>query len=300
MLRPYKEERVKFNVDYKKDTVFSAHARLLQSKWRVKKGFPEGKLGNFLDIDFAMKTKANFLTDNIRKLVANEIANAKNNKGLISEPRIWNNLLSSQPLCFNMFGEFYYDINLATRYFQQLFPNKIEKVIDIKFEYSPGRGDLKYTGDHSAFDVFIEYLNHDKRGFIGIEVKYAESLKEETMEKANSYFKERYITLSKDSGAFLPNSESKLRVPPLSQIWRDHLLSVATKQDYDEGIFVFLYPINNKECHNAVSLYKENLISKNEEINGFYSRHLEDFIYTLDQLVNTEWSNELIDRYIGS
>ena len=65
MTRPAKDERIKFNVDYPQDTDFSAYARLLQSKWRHKKGFPELKLGNFLDLDFAKTTKSNFLTDKI-------------------------------------------------------------------------------------------------------------------------------------------------------------------------------------------------------------------------------------------
>jgi len=173
MTRPTKDERIKFNL---KDTDFSAYARLLQSKWRHKQGFPKGKLGNFLDIEYAKATKANFLTDNIRQLVTQEIANAKKTGGLISEPRIWDNLLSSQPLCFNLFGELHFDLNLATKYFQKLFPNRLDMVTAVKFEYSPGRGDKKYLGDHSAFDVFVEYAKGNKKGFIGIEVKYAESL----------------------------------------------------------------------------------------------------------------------------
>ena len=173
MNRPTKEDRIKFNVDYPQDTDFSAYARLLQSKWRDKKKFPELKLGNFLDIEFAKTTKANFLTDNIRQLVSKEVANAKKTGGLIGEPRIWNNLLSSQPLCFNLFGELHFDSDLATKYFKQLFPNRLDSVTAVKFEYSPGRGDIKYIGDHSAFDVFVEYTKGDKKGFIGIEVKYA-------------------------------------------------------------------------------------------------------------------------------
>jgi len=85
---------------------------------------------------------------------------------LIKQPRIWNNLLSSQPLCFNLFGELHFDLELATKFFGQLFPGKIETVTSIKFEYSPGRGNKQYIGDHSAFDVFIEYHNKGKNGFI--------------------------------------------------------------------------------------------------------------------------------------
>jgi hypothetical protein len=95
MIRPKSEERIKFNFDYPQDTDFSAYARLLQSKWRDKKGFPELKLGNFIDTEFAKTTKANFLTDKIKQLVKQEVAYAKKSGGLIGEPRIWNNLLSN-------------------------------------------------------------------------------------------------------------------------------------------------------------------------------------------------------------
>lgn len=299
MLRPTKEERLKYNVDYTPDTDFSAHARLLQSKWRTEKGFPELKLGNFLDTEFAKQTKSNFLTENIKALVTQEVANAKKVRGLIGEPRIWNNLLSSQPLCFNLFGELYFDLGLATRFFNRFFPNKVEKVTAVKFEYSPGRGNIKYIGDHSAFDVFVEYSRANTKGFIGIEVKYAESLREETKEKANKNYKELYATVTSTCGIFGQDCLDHLRQPPLSQIWRDHLLSIATKQDYDEGFFVFLFPAKNKHCQAGVDAYQRHLASDNEEQNGFYPRHLEDFITTLTEVTDAEWTKELKKRYLG-
>lgn len=299
MKRPTKDERIKFNVDYPKDTDFSAHARLLQSKWRDKKGFPELKLGNFIDTEFAKTSKANFLTDNIKQLVTQEVANAKKTGGLIGEPRIWNNLLSSQPLCFNLFGELHFDLDLATKYFKLLFPNRLDTVTTVRFEYSPGRGDTKYIGDHSAFDVFVEYTKGVKRGFIGIEVKYAESLKEETKDKANKNFKEQYATLTDTCGLFKPDSVAFLRQPPLSQIWRDHLLCIATRQDYDEGFFVFLFPSLNIHCQKGVDGYKQYLAFDNDEQNCFYPRHLEDFINTLTTVSNADWITELKHRYLG-
>jgi hypothetical protein len=299
MTRPTKEERIKFNVDYPPDTDFSAYARLLQSKWRDKKGYPELKFGNFIEIEFAKSTKSNFLTDNIRQLVTQEVANSKKTGGLIGEPRIWNNLLSSQPLCFNLFGELYFDLDLATKYFQRLFPNRLDEVLAVKFEYSPGRGDTKYIGDHSAFDVFVEYTKGNKKGFIGIEVKYAESLKEETIGKASKNFKEQYATLTNTCGLFKPDSVGFLRQPPLSQIWRDHLLCVATRQDYDEGFFVFLYPSKNGHCQKGIDGYKQYLAFDNDEKNCFYPRYLEDFINTLTTISTAVWTTELKVRYLG-
>lgn len=299
MTKPVKEERIKFNADYPQDTDFSAHARLLQSKWRDKKGFPELKLGNFLELGFAKTSKANFLTDNIRQLVTQEVANSKKTGGLISEPRIWNNLLSSQPLCFNLFGELHFDLDLATKYFKQLFPDRLDRVTAVKFEYSPGRGDTKYTGDHSAFDVFAEYTKDDKRGFIGIEVKYAESLKEETRDKANKNFKEQYAALANACGLFKPDSVDILRQPPLSQIWRDHLLCIATRQDYDEGFFVFLFPAKNTQCQNGVDSYKQYLAFDTDEQNCFYPCYLDDFINTMTTVSTADWTYELKQRYLG-
>ena len=299
MIRPTKDDRIKYNVDYPQDTDFSAYARLLQSKWRDKKGFPELKLGNFIDTEFAKTSKANFLTENIKNLVIQEVANAKKTGGLIGEPRIWNNLLSSQPLCFNLFGELHFDLDLATKYFQRLFPNRLDAVTAVKFEYSPGRGDTKYIGDHSAFDVFVEYTKGDKTGFIGIEVKYAESLKEETKDKSNKNFKERYATLTNTCGLFKTGSVDFLRQPPLSQIWRDHLLCISTRQDYDEGFFVFLFPSKNSNCQKGVDDYKHYLAFDNDEQNCFYPRYLDDFIKTLTYISTADWIKELKLRYLG-
>jgi hypothetical protein len=167
MIRPIKSELAQYHVDYPRDTDFSAYARLLQSKWRERQGFSHVNYGNFLETKFAKDSRANFLTKNIQNLVSDQIKKVRSEGGLIGEPRIWNNLLSSQPLCFNLFGELCHDPNfaLASQYFKTLFPNKIEVVTGIKFEYSPSRKNEKYTGDSSAFDVFVEYINGGKKGF---------------------------------------------------------------------------------------------------------------------------------------
>lgn len=301
MTRPVKSELVKYNVDYPRDTDFSAYARLLQSKWRKSQNLQAGKLGNFLEIESAKRDKKNFLTENIQNLVSDQIKKVRSEGGLIGEPRIWNNLLSSQPLCFNLFGELCFDLDLATQYFKTLFPNKIEVVTGIKFEYSPSRKNEKYTGDSSAFDVFIEYSNVGKKGFLGIEVKYAESLKEESNAQAAKNYEthqKRYVELTNEKNVFIAYSIPKLKLPPLSQIWRDHLLAISLQKDYDEGFFVFLYPSQNKECETGVENYKKCLASDDEAQNYFCPRYLDDFIDTLLKLVGKDWVKELKMRYL--
>lgn len=305
-MKSTKEERVAFNVDYSEDTEFSSHARLLQSRWRSSKNYPMGKLGNYLETEFAKESKANFLTDRVQSLAANEMATAKASRALFDEGRMWANLLSSQPLCFNLFGELTFDMEAATTCFKKLFPDRVGRVTAVKFEYSPGRGDAQYTGDRSAFDVFVEYERGGRTGFIGIEVKYAESLREESSRKATEIFekhKVRYTTLTEDTGLFQPNVIDILRRPPMSQIWRDHLLSISLlrhqDQKYDEGCFVFLFPSLNKQCQDGVNQYATYLARSDEKISGFCPRHLEQFIHTVADHYNTDWSNELRSRYLG-
>lgn len=311
MKKPPQDELVKFNVNYPQDTVFTANARLLQSQWRDKKEYPIGtylnhktktkiSCGNLLDENFAKEKKANFLTENIKNLVTQEVEKSKKTDALISEPRIWNNLLSSQPLCFNLFGELYFDLNLATKFFQDLFPERIDSVMAIRFEYSPGRKNPNYLNDRSAFDVFVEYTKDNKKGFIGIEVKYQESLREESKTKAEENFVkngERYTYWTDKSNVFKPNSIEFLKQPPISQIWRDHLLCFATKQDYEEGFFVFLYPEKNSHCQEGVDNYKQFLMFDNEEQNCFYPRTLEMFFNTLANHSTADWVTELKQRY---
>jgi len=234
-MRPNKKLREKYNTDYYDKTEFASKARLLQSIWRVEKGYDFEKYGNYLKLDFAKRTGVNFLTKRIFENVKYEIANKHIEGKLIKEPRIWNNLLSSQPLAFNLFSELKHDLELATKIFQNIYPNRnINNIITIDFEYSPGRKNIKYTGDRSAFDVFIVYTNKlNHKCIFSIEVKYSENLNDEP-----SNHRESYEVISEKSNIINMSEIPKLKEKPIQQIWRDHLLSLSlfvTNSDYILG-----------------------------------------------------------------
>lgn len=301
-MRPDKKQLDKFHAYYKADTEFASIARLRQSIWRDSKGFekPKGKLGNYLDPEYAKTTKNNFLTDRIKTLVQYEIYLSHQEGKLISEPRIWENLLSSQPLAFNLFGELHFDLKLATKFFKKMYPDRVAEVTNILFEYSPNRGDVNYTGDNSAFDVFIEYQNKDnKKGFIGIEVKYAENMSEDN-EICQKIFKEhgtRYIELSQKYYLFKHDAINNLKHSPLQQVWRDHLLAIATLIDYDQGFFVFLYPKDNSACERVVTDYKQYLIVDSPRCR-IIPEYLETYVDALLKCSNADWINEFKTRYL--
>ena len=297
-MRPTKSLREKYHTDYFDKSDFASRARLLQSKWRTEKGYNDfEKYGNFLKIDFAQETGANFLTPNIFEIVKNEVKYKSIERKVIKEPRIWNNLLSSQPLAFNLFGELKRNTELAAKVFGYIFPDRyIQKIESINFEYSPGRKNIKYTGDSSAFDVFVTYKNTKQEdGFFGIEVKYAEDLNDEP-----ATHKETYEQIAIISEIFKMEKLPELKQKPIQQIWRDHLLALSLfvkNKDYTIGDFIYLYPKDNENCYNALEKY---INTFNDNIES-YLRPLtiETLMSAIKLFCKDNWIAEFENRYLN-
>jgi hypothetical protein len=308
MNRPSKQELVDFSAYVKTDTDFTAYARLLQSKWREKNGYPIGKsqkgtiYGSYIEEEYAKKNGCNFLTQKIWNIARNEMEKSKSSGALYSEYRFVCNLLTSQSLCFNLFGEFLERKDVLLKIFNEIKPALMDKITEVKFEYSPGRGDKKYLGDHTAFDVFIEYEKNNEKSFLGIETKYVETLSEESNEQAEYNFNRhiQYRKITESCGLFKPEITNEIKKPPYSQIWRDHLLSISLKngkgKKYNNGYFVYLYPFNNSECRSGIKGYM-NFLEKPET--NIFELYVEDFIKIMDKNIDEDWVKELFDRYIN-
>jgi hypothetical protein len=307
MNRPSEQELKTFSAYYKQDTDFTAYARLLQSKWREGKGYPIGKsqngtiYGNYVEKDFAQKNGCNFLTQKIWEIAQKEMEMAKISGAFYQKDRFICNLLTSQSMCFNLFGEFFEEKNTLLNIFNELKPNLMDNITEIRFEYSPGRADERYLGDHTAFDVFIEYEKDGEKSFLGIEGKYVETLREESIEQSEINYKNhiQYKQITESCGLFKPKIINEIKKPPYSQIWRDHLLSISLKNSknklYNNGYFVYLYPFNNSDCRTGIKNYMLFLQDPEESIFEIY---VEDLIKAIRRNVNKDWANELYDRYI--
>ena len=293
-------EKLKADV-YSDGKSFQRAARILQSYWRISQGYPldknarpkakEKALGSRLEKKFAVDSLANYLTPGVRKLVKKTLAEASPDQ-LFSKPRIYNDLLSSQPLCFNLFGELRLDLKLATSVFKSLQPSKVKKVTSIQFEYSPERGSDNFTSDRSAFDVFVEYDNTGGAPcFFGIEVKYHENLKG----KAAKH-RDRYIEIAEQMKCFRSGSHAILRKQPLQQLWRDHLLVGVSKQKlgYADGQFILVYPGPNTHCRSAVFEYRKHLIDSST----FETWTIEEIVSVLRLHTDATWVEEFYQRYL--
>lgn len=286
------------------DTRFKAAARLLQSLWRSDARLPIGthrspkgkrrKLGSRINAASA-RVGANFLNPDIANLVRRETA-YREMGAIIDQERLWTNLLSSQPLAFNLFGPLKLNPEKANAFFRALFPDYVEQVEGIQFEHSPGRGDPSFTADHSAFDVFAPIVTTTgESGFVAIEIKYAE-----TMMEPVAQLRPRYDELSVSSNVFADPMAQALREAPIQQLWREHLLSRAMVGNglYDHGRFLVIHPAQNHNCVSAVRAYQKHLVSDDPQVSGFQGVTLEQCLETLDAIGDQEAAKALYGRYL--
>jgi hypothetical protein len=284
------------------DNRFRAAARLLQSIWREDRGLPMGaytsqsgqrrKLGSRIS-DGAGKAGGNFLNADIARIAWREAA-YREIGAMIDEERLYTNLLSSMPLCYNLFAPLKQDLVQATTVLHELIPGFEGTATQVVFEHSPGRGQAQFTEDYTAFDVLIRYLTSaGKRGFAAFEVKYSESMRE-----PSARMRPRYDALSESSGLFLDHANPSLRDNPYQQLWREHMLAQAMIDagQYDEGCYVLIAPGHNFLVQEAAEGYLGLLAEAAADKARFYSLTLEQVIDAI-RLCDAEHAEALYRRY---
>jgi len=213
---------------YSGDTPFSKKMRRHQSWYRacvLHLPFGTGPgpndarhLGNMLTRMDGEKGR-NFLTPGIFEVVLERI---KQGGGAVEPYRLLHNLLSSQPMCFNLFGPLARDHDLAKRLLAGMVPEKIAEVTRIEFEWAP-QPKVSYLADRTAFDAFIEYRTEDGRLVgLGIETKLAEPFSRQVYDRPEY---RRWMQLA--DSPWRPDSWDKVQDIRYNQLWRDHLLTVA-------------------------------------------------------------------------
>lgn len=179
---------------------------------------------------------------------------------MLDEDRLWADLLSSMPLCFNLFGELHADAGLAANAVRTWWPDAPTGKVAVRFEHSPGRRDLLFLGNKSAFDVAFEIKKADGTfGIIGVETKYHEHAKAEAVPKPKALA--RYTEVTERSGVFKSEWRAVIVGTELQQVWLDHLLVLSMLQQpskrWSWGRFVLVYPSENPSFARAAERYRE-------------------------------------------
>ena len=296
----------RFRVLEKHDTRFRSCARLMQALWRETQGLPIGvhqgrdgrnrRLGSLISAN-AADAGRNFLSPAVANLVHREVAYQQRG-ALIERRRLYGNLLSSQPLAFNLFAPLRFDLQLAANVVRCLIPGiDLAKVLHVLFEHSPGRLDAELTGDRSSFDAAIIYERSDgQRGLIGVEMKYSESGGESAQAELGTRFNE----LAATSGLYRNPGSAVLRTPSLQQLSREHLLTFAAvrRADYAEGHFLLIAPRHNHLIQQAACLYSAHLLQPESSSVPFINLELERVIEALGWCGEMDYAFALHSRYL--
>lgn len=258
-------------------TDFRRRLRHHQAQWREANGHPVGSqpiapkvggqsvrvLGSRLPLAYAKETGANFVTAGARDAVKARLC-AKESHQMLDAQRLWADLLSSMPMCFNLFGELAADLRLADRAVHTWWPDAPGTVSAVRFEHSPGRLDPAFIGNLSAFDAaFLLDIGNGAQGIVGVETKYHEWAKPEVAKPRRV---PRYLEVAERSGAFVPGIIDAVNRTGLLQIWLDHLLVLSMLQHpsraWSWGRFVIVHPAGNSDFAEACARYRELLVDE--------------------------------------
>ncbi|MBW8011998.1 MAG: hypothetical protein FVQ83_12285 [Chloroflexi bacterium] len=218
-----------------KETGFTKRMRFHQSWWRafvLAEEQGEHPIRNNELIGSAIQkgeiSGKNFLSNNIRKAVDETIKERKLfGAGIIEEGRLFNNLLSSQPLCFNFFGELMLDKDFALQVLRCFYPD-LTSVNRVIFEFAPVEN---YTNDKSAFDVAFEVMQKSEKGMIGFECKFTDTFSQ------TEYSKDEYREVYRQSNNFAKEYELYIS-GRYNQLFRNQLIAEALLQN-EEYQFVY-------------------------------------------------------------
>jgi hypothetical protein len=291
------------------DTRFRAAARLLQSLWLKDNNIATGvhiratedgdvitPLGSLLSRE-AANAGRNFLSPAIHTFVRHELI-LREEGAYWDEERLFGNALSSGPLAISMFGPLAMDLELASAVFRRLLPDFAHRVINIRFETSPGRNEARFLSDGTATDAAVEVITPDgEQATIFIEVKYSES-----MLGPAARHRDRYDEASRQVGLFIDPDAATLRSLALEQLWREHMLAQLAVNEgvTSRAMFVAIGPRLNRRVQAAFRCYANELIPDDDLADDrvrFQAITIETVVDAIHQAGAVDLAKKLWARY---
>lgn len=229
---------------------------------------------------------ANFLTDEAADAAEERLAGAGG--GLVHEDRLRRNLLSSQPLCFNLFGHFRSDHRALEAWVRHVRGDGHVSVTRIELEWAPTHAPL---GGGSAFDAFVEYrTDAGTMGFVGVECKYAEHLPATDVPTVRPAYRD----YTDASARWRTGASDRLDRRGLRQLWLNTLLahSLLDTGDYAEGHVVVAACAADEAARKAVEAVRAEL----EEAIDLAWCPYESILPLVDG--HDAWRSEFVTRYL--
>lgn len=286
------------------DPRFTARLRLHQSWWRAEVlGVPCGygptqssdaRYGNMLDAASG-EAGMNFLTPEIFAVAKARLAEGG---GTVERYRLLHNLLSSQPMCFNLFGPLVNDPERATRLLVPLLGGEVVRVRRVAIEWAPSPA-ASFLGDRTAFDAMIEGERPDgSLVLIGVETKLTDSFSQKP------YDGEAYRRWMRGPRSpWRADAWSEVAKPRHNQLWRNHLLAIAAR-DLPGSRYaqvrsaVVLHP-GDEDGAQVVASYQHLLEPGDDTFVGFTLDHVVRAFARGANADEARWVDDLRRRYLA-
>jgi hypothetical protein len=254
-------------------TEFRQRTRYHQAQWREAHGHPIGTqpivprpaagparlVGSRLPLAYGQETGATFLTDGA-------LAAARARTSVI-EPhqsfdhqRLWADLLSSEALAFNLFGDLANDLERVDLAVHIWWPDAPGTLRAVRFAHSPGWLDPTFINSLVHFDAaFVLDIGDGPQGVVGVDVKYHERVKIEEPKPTNLW---RYREVAERSGNFVPGAIDAVKGrSDLAVMWLEHMLLHSMLQQvsgsWTWGRYVVVHPAGNSDIADACERYRE-------------------------------------------
>lgn len=250
-------------------TEFRRRVRYHHAMWRQEQGYPIGThrvrpgteprlIGSQLDLDFARESGATFLSNRART-AAKARASLVEPHQILNQQSFWADLLSSEALAVNLFGDLASDLDRADRAVQAWWPATPGRVTEVRFAHSPGRLDPSYSNSRRYFDaMFVLQLPDGSSGVLAIDVKYREIVERKGVKSAHL---PRFAEIHDRSNSFTSGTVDLLHPTRLSMLWLEHLLLLSMLQHesgrWTWGRYIVVHPGANTNVASAIDDYRQ-------------------------------------------
>ena len=287
---------------YPGDDWLTARIRFHQSWWRARRlGLPAGSdakgnlRGNYLTTEDGDAGR-NFLT-----AVIHHTAQERMKAGPGVEPtRCTRNLLSSQPMAFNLFGPLHADPTLAALLLDPLLPGGV-LAANVHFEYAPPREE--HLGDATSCDVAVRYTTRaGQPAFAGVECKLTEPFSQVSYgADPDDHRTQRYRAVARRSSVWKDPDDPLHADVRWNQLWRNHLLVESLRQ-HEPGLLgcqIVVHHPFDCNCRDACAGYSD-LLAQPDAV--FRELPLDQIVRAWRPLLrrpkDRRWLRDFEDRYL--
>jgi hypothetical protein len=253
-------------------TAFRQRTRLHHARWREGHRHPIGTqpirprpgldarlVGSRIPLEYGQETGATFVSAAADEAARRRMALTEREQS-IDRQRLWADLLASEALTFNLFGDVATDLRRADRAVHAFAPDAAGRVTQVRFLHSPGRLDPEWLNSLRQFDVaFVLDRGDGTRGIVAVDVTYHERHSLETPKPQNLW---RYREVHERARIFRPGALDRLKGrSDLWSPWLEHLLLLSMLQhasgEWTWGRYVIVHAAGNVDMADRSARYRD-------------------------------------------